>query len=223
MTRSATPLTPRLQSRAYQELRRLIVSGEFPPGTFLSERQVALQLQMSKTPVHVALEKLEAEGFVTISAQQGVVVRGMSMEDILDHYELREAIECWAVRKIAGRLSVSQEELLRMNLTNQQSALKAMDLTALMLLDGEMHCLICSFLKNREITTTMERLRDKIHQVIVLVVDNDKERPPQSVAEHAAIIHAVLSGDGGQASELVRAHLAAGKQRILNPYRFSAQ
>src|SRR5687767_6760558 len=59
---AATPT--RLQSRAYAELRRLIVTGEFPPGTFLSERQLAQQLVMSKTPVHVALERLEAEGFV---------------------------------------------------------------------------------------------------------------------------------------------------------------
>ena len=64
---AATPPS-RLQSRAYSELRRLIVSGEFPPGTFLSERQLAQQLEMSKTPVHVALERLEAEGFVSISA-----------------------------------------------------------------------------------------------------------------------------------------------------------
>ena len=144
------------------------------------------------------------------------------MEDILDHYEFREAIECWVVRRIAGRLSASQEEGLRRNLANQQTALEAGDLTALMLLDGQMHCLICSFLNNREITTTMERLRDKIHQVIVRVTDNDRKRPPESVAEHAAIVEAILTGEGEQAAELVRAHLAAGKHRILNPTRFSA-
>ena len=102
----SAPPPVRLQSRAYAELRRLITSGEFPPGSFLSERQLAAQLGMSKTPVHVALERLEADGFVTISAQQGVVVRGLGVEDIVDHYELREAVESWVVRRLAGRLKV---------------------------------------------------------------------------------------------------------------------
>lgn len=210
----------RLQSRAYSELRRLIVSGEFPPGTFLSERQLAQQLEMSKTPVHVALERLEAEGFVTISAQQGIVVRGMTVDDIVDHYEVREAIECWTVRRLAGRLSVEQQELLQENIGQQQTALRDDDLTALMRLDGEMHCLLCSFLNNREITTIMERLQDKIQQVIIRVHDTDRTRPTESVAEHVQIIAAVLAGESASAVDLMVEHLEAGKRRILNPTRF---
>lgn len=216
-----TIVPSRLQSRAYAELRRLVVSGEFPPGTFLSERQLAQQLEMSKTPVHVALERLEAEGFVTISAQQGIVVRGMSVEDIVDHYELREAIECWVVRKIAGKLGTEQQRQLQDNLKAQKAALKQNDLRRLMLLDEQMHFMLGSFMKNREITTTMERLRDKIHQVILRVTDSDRSRPAESITEHEAIIAAVIAGEGEKAAGLMVAHLEAGKRRILNPERFS--
>lgn len=218
------PISPppsRLQSRAYTELRRLIVSGEFPPGTFLSERQLAQQLEMSKTPVHVALERLESEGFVTISAQQGIVVRGMSVEDIVDHYELREAVETWVVRRLAGKLSPDQQRQLQDNLKAQHAALKDDDLKRLMQLDEEMHFLLGSFLQNREITNTMERLRDKIHQVIVRVTDTDRARPADSVAEHERIIKAVITGDGARAADLMVEHLEAGKRRILNPERFA--
>lgn len=218
------PISPppsRLQSRAYSELRRLIVSGEFPPGTFLSERQLAQQLEMSKTPVHVALERLESEGFVTISAQQGIVVRGMSVEDIVDHYELREAIEAWVVRRLAGKLSRQQQRQLEDNLAAQHAALREDDLARLMQLDEEMHFLLGSFLQNREITSTMERLRDKIHQVIVRVTDTDRARPADSVAEHDRIIKAVIAGEGMHAADLMVEHLEAGKRRILNPERFA--
>lgn len=218
------PISPppsRLQSRAYTELRRLIVSGEFPPGTFLSERQLAQQLQMSKTPVHVALERLESEGFVTISAQQGIVVRGMSVEDIVDHYELREAVETWVVRRLAGKLRPEQQRQLQDNLKAQHAALKDDDLQRLMQLDEEMHFLLGSFLQNREITSTMERLRDKIHQVIVRVTDTDRARPSDSVVEHERIIKAVITGDGTRAADLMVEHLEAGKRRILNPERFA--
>lgn len=217
-----TPSAPsRLQSRAYAELRRLIVSGEFPPGTFLSERQLAQQLEMSKTPVHVALERLESEGFVTISAQQGIVVRGMSVEDIVDHYELREAVETWVVRRLAGKLSAEQQRQLQDNVKAQRVALKESDLGRLTQLDEQMHFLLGSFLQNREIASTMERLRDKIHQVIVRVTDSDRTRPAESVAEHERIIKAVIAGDGARAADLMVEHLEAGKRRILNPERFS--
>lgn len=216
---SASPT--RLQSRAYAELRRLIVTGEFPPGTFLSERQLAQQLEMSKTPVHVALERLESEGFVTISAQQGIVVRGMNVDDILDHYELREAVESWVVRRLAGKLSPEQQRQLRDNLKAQRTALRENDLTQLMHLDEQMHYLLGTFLKNREITNTMERLRDKIHQVILRVTDADQTRPAASIAEHERIIEAVIAGDGALAADLLVEHLEAGKRRILNPERFS--
>lgn len=215
------PAPARLQSRAYAELRRLIVSGEFPPGTFLSERQLAVQLGMSKTPVHVALERLEAEGFVTISAQQGIVVRGLSVEDIVDHYELREAVESWVVRRLAGNLNPQQREQLQTNLRQQHEALEAWDMVKLMHLDEQMHYLLCSYLNNREIMSTMERLRDKIHQVILRVTETDRTRPAESTAEHVAIIQAVLDGDPNRAAALMTEHLEAGKRRILNPERFA--
>ena len=211
----------RLQTHAYRELRRLIVSGEFPPSTFLSERQLAAQLGMSKTPVHVALERLESEGFVTISAQQGIVVRGMSVEDIIDHYELREAIESWTVRRLAGHLNALQIEELQLNLTHQHRALAENDLHTLMHLDERMHFLLASYLGNREILSSMERLRDKIHQVILRVTDTDRARPAESTAEHEAIITAVITGQSDLAAQLMTEHLEAGKRRILNPSRFA--
>ncbi len=218
--KSATPPV-RLQSRAYAELRRLITSGEFPPGSFLSERQLASQLGMSKTPVHVALERLEAEGFVTISAQQGVVVRGLSVEDIVDHYELREAVESWVVRRLAGRLKLVQKEELQANLVAQRQALAGNDLCELMRLDEQMHYLFASYLGNREILSTMERLRDKIHQVILRVTDSDRARPAESTDEHEAILVAVCEGQAEAAARLMIEHLEAGKRRILNPERLA--
>lgn len=218
----SNPAPPsRLQSRAYSELRRLIVTGEFPPGTFLSERQLAVQFGMSKTPIHVALERLESEGFVTISAQQGIVVKGMSVDDIVDHYELREAIEAWVVRRVAGRLTAEEQARLRENIAQQETALEANDLIRLMHLDEQMHYLLCSYLNNREVNSTMERLRDKIHQVIIRVTDSDRSRPPESVAEHVGIVEAVCAGNGALAADLMTAHLEAGKRRILNPERFA--
>ena len=66
-----------LKDRAYEELKTLILSEALPPGSFLSERALGQKLGMSKTPVRSAIERLENEGFVSVSPQQGVVVRAL--------------------------------------------------------------------------------------------------------------------------------------------------
>ena len=61
------PVRVLLKDQAYEELKKLIMNEVFSPGTFLSERQLAARLDMSKTPIRSALERLESEGFVAVS------------------------------------------------------------------------------------------------------------------------------------------------------------
>src|SRR6218665_3441455 len=56
-----------MKNRAYADIKRLILDETIGPGEFLSERQLAARLQMSKTPIKSALERLEAEGFIGVS------------------------------------------------------------------------------------------------------------------------------------------------------------
>jgi DNA-binding GntR family transcriptional regulator len=208
-----------LQKQAYSQLRQLIVSGHAPPGSFLSERQLAAQMGMSKTPVHVALERLQAEGFIDVSPQQGIVVREMSIQDIVEHYELRQAVESYVVTKLSGRLTAEQIKRLKDVLTRHKKAVKTGDHIQYVVLDSEFHLLLCEFLNNRQITQTLEQLRDKIHQVIQRVTNLDRNRIAEALAEHAAIAEAMIDGNTTSASRLLIEHLEIGKQRILNPRR----
>src|SRR5215510_9474028 len=91
-----------LKERAYEEIKRRLLNNDYPPRSFLAERQLAEQLGMSKTPVKAALERLEHEGFITVSPQQGIVVREMALHEIVDQYEIRTALETYIVRAVAG-------------------------------------------------------------------------------------------------------------------------
>src|SRR5262249_12140045 len=105
-----------LKEQAYEEIKRAILGGDFPPGTFLAERQLADRLGMSKTPVKAALERLEHEGFLAVSPQQGIVIREMTLEQIAEQYELRAALESYILRTVAGRLTPAQARRVRENL-----------------------------------------------------------------------------------------------------------
>lgn len=208
-----------LQKRAYTEVKRLIVSGEAAPGSFLSERQLGQRLGMSKTPVHVALERLEAEGFVSVSPQQGVVVRDMSIQDIVEHYEMRQAIEAFVVSKLAGKLSSEQISRLRANLAEQKKGLRTKAVRHFVELDAAFHLLLCDFVANSQLTRIMDQSRERIHQVILRAAGLDPTRLQHSHDEHSRIVESIIAGNSDQASKEIVAHLENGKQRHLNPRR----
>src|SRR5262245_47815874 len=137
-----------MKEQAYEEIKRAILADDFPPGTFLSERQLAERLRMSKTPVKAALERLELEGFITVSPQQGIVVRNLTIHEIADIYETRVVLESYTLRAIAGRLTPEQEKKLQANLRAQESLVGTGKIHEGMALDAAFHMLFVEFLSN---------------------------------------------------------------------------
>src|SRR5262245_39889959 len=131
---------------------------------------------MSKTPVRTALTRLEMDGFVTVSPQQGIVVREPSIQEIVDLFDIRIALETFVVRRLAGNLTPEQAARLRGNLEAQGRAIKERDNEANTRLDTEFHLLLCEFLDNREILVAMERLRGKLHRIIMGIQQKSPER-----------------------------------------------
>ncbi len=208
-----------LKERAYSEIKGYIQRDEYLPGEFLSERQLASRLGMSKTPVKSALERLEVEGFVAVSPQQGIVVRDVSIHEIADQFEIRLALESFVLRSIAGRLNSEQTAQVRKNLKEQAKAAKTGDLAGAAQLDSEFHTSFCEFLGNREIVRVMMQLREKMHRVVVRVFENKHERLQSSYQEHSEIAQAVLDGDASRAVASLEEHLNCGKQLLLSPRR----
>ena len=204
-----------LKERAYDELKRRILNDDYPPGSFLAERRLAEQLGMSKTPVKAALERLELEGFICVSPQQGIVVREFSVHEIADLYEIRAALESYTMRLIAGRLSEAQIARLRENLAALKRIAGSGDVSSAVVLDAEFHVLFTKFLGNREFLRVMEHLRHKMHRVITKAFHLNPGRIDTSYEEHKAIVDLVISGNGNRAAKLIESHLEKGKQLIL--------
>jgi len=211
----AVPARKLMADRAYDALKGWFQNNSYPPGTFLSERRLAAKLGMSKTPVKSALVRLEMEGFVRISPQQGIVVREPSVGEILDLFDLREALECFVVQKVAGKLSQDQVRRLRTNLKEMDVAVRARDVLEATRLDTEFHATICEFLANREITQSLWRMREKLHRLILGNLSRIPERMVSSAREHGRIAEALIKGDGPSAAERVREHLEYGRNLIL--------
>lgn len=213
-----------LRTKAYAALKSRILSGELAPGAFLSERQAAGWLSMSKTPVRAAFERLESEGFISISPQQGVVVRDLSVTEIADHFELRAALECFVVGRLAeSKLNAEQRALLDENLEAQRAAVKADSVEDQIRLDREFHLLLCRFLGNEELIRVMAQMRERIMRVIQRALTRNRERFRTIYPEHRSIAEAIYAGNRTQAAELMRQHLENGMQTLMLPSRATAR
>ena len=203
---------PLLKDLAHDRIKELILTGALPPGTFLSERNLAHELGMSKTPVRFAVERLALEGFVAVSPRQGIVVTGMQLDEVADQFEIRIAVECHTVRRLAGRLTGDQVRALEANLAAHHAAAVSQDAARARELDTDFHLLLCGYLANREIRRVMERLREKLIRAISTVLQLQSQRMLESNAEHRGILAAVVAGDGEEAARRMEAHLEVGRR-----------
>ena len=204
-----------LKDDAYDRIKHLIQTQVFKPGTFLSERELAARLGMSKTPVRSALERLQSEGFVQISPQQGAVVREPSLNEVVDMIDLRIAVEPHVMRRLAGRLSPLQLQRLRENLKQQEWVIEAHDVRRCAQLDADFHLMFCEFSGNQEIVRTMRSLLDRLFRTVLRVFAQDVTRIRESYREHLAIVEALEVGDSGRAGTLLVEHLERGKRLVV--------
>jgi DNA-binding GntR family transcriptional regulator len=211
------PVRNLMKEQAYADIKRSILDGSLPPGSFVAERQLAAALGMSKTPIRAALERLEGEGFITISPQQGIIIRDLTLSEIADHYEIRIVLESYVARTVAGQLTAEQRERVQANLKVQAAVLGGTDVARAVALDAEFHTLFCEFLGNQEILRVMKQLREKIQRIITKVYQISAGRIAGSYEEHCIIADAILSGDAARAARLIDEHLDCGKQHLLSP------
>lgn len=216
-TRTANIKVPRalLKDVAYEEIKQRIQNSTFSPGDFLSERQLSTLLGMSKTPIKAAIERLEQEGFVGVSPQQGIVVRELSVKEIADQFEMRTALEVFVVRAITGKLTPKQQSQFERNLALQTAAVAKQQIERLVDLDADFHWLMCEVFGNQAIEACMRLQRSKIHRIIFQVMSGSPGRLSEAAKEHAAIYAAIKRGKVEQAAKLMEQHLDFGKQYLL--------
>ncbi|MFO0923157.1 MAG: GntR family transcriptional regulator [Pirellulales bacterium] len=205
------------KTKAYEELRSRLFNCQYEPGIVLSERQLAAELGMSKTPVKAALERLELEGFITVSPQSGIRIRELTDTEIAELYDVRIALECFVLRSVTGRLTIDQLDQWDRNLqTLAEIALDPSNRKQVVELDTEFHSLPSQFMGNQQIIKLMEQYSQKIRMVTHSVFTRLPNRAPQSLAEHREIYNAVRNGDGQSAAELMESHIRLGHNLLRN-------
>ena len=198
-----------------RQLRADIVSGQIPPGVKLSEARLAERFGVSRMPVRDALKELESAGFVTIEQRRGTFVRGISRSEILDLYEVREAIEGMAARLCAHRGNNDLLAKLDEAIETMSRQVKVLDMDGYSRTDARFHELILSGASNERLSDHYRLLFQHLHRgLLSSIVTRRAGRMERSLAEHAEIMRALHAHDPRGAEDAMRNHVQRGRLEL---------
>ncbi len=206
---------PTMRETAFQTIKQGIVNGVWAGGTFLSEKKLSEQLQMSKTPIRSALDRLEAVGLIKLVPNQGFVVQEISMKKIMEIYELRLSLETFAANHLTGKMGPEFFERLDAILAEQAAATEQEDIVRYVDLDRQFHESIILGMDNEEYAEAMARIQDKFIMAVRTTFYRNKARLWGSLDEHRQIRSALAESDPAKTVNLVAHHIQFVEQIML--------
>lgn len=195
-----------LRARVEHALEAAIRSGEMPPGELFSAPTLALQFNVSATPVREAMLNLEKKGFVETVRNKGFRVTVVSDDDVRDIVEVRRLLEPPIMRQLAGRISEdSYPELEKLADAIVSNAARG-DLAAYLDADRAFHAALTSHARNPRLTSLVSDLRQqtRLPGLADLVATEELAR---SAAEHHELLQLLRAGAGEQAEQLMHRHI----------------
>ena len=203
-----------LATQVYEFLKRQIVTGQLSFGLKLTEDHLAKELGVSRTPIREAMNRLAQDGLVTVSPGRGAFVQTLSSHDIVEFFEVREALEGMAARLASSRITKETLEKLRSDLEAGMVERERNGYTGYVEADREFHEAITSACGNQHLFQLMTSLRNRIqilrHRSVIL-----PGRARKSFQEHLDIIEALSCQDSNLAEERMRTHIRNVKADLI--------
>lgn len=204
-------ITPRGQREtgrdyAMRTLRENIIQLELAPGTMVSENELASELGLSRTPVREALMALAKVRLVEVYPQRGSAVSAIDYAMVEEACFMRGVLEEAVVEEVCKTITNDQKVELEDNIVMQERYLAAGRMEALMQLDNELHQKLFSIARKEQIWEMLSSFTvhfDRVRRMSLQTVRNDR-----NVADHRAIVDAILHSDIPAAREAMRTHLS---------------
>lgn len=196
------------------ELKRLIYSGEIPPGERLNEAALALRMGTSRGPIREAIRILTGLGLVTAVPNRGVYVRQISVREMLEIYELRALIFGYAAERACEHLDDPHRAELEQLLARMDAACEAGDGSGYYELNLRFHALLLELSGNQRAHQAYDDHVKELH-LFRRSFFNSPGNMRRSNAEHRAIFEAVAKGEARRARTLAERHVLSGRDRLL--------
>lgn len=219
-----------IREKAYVLIQQKIARGELVPGAAVSEISLSKELGSSRTPIREALGQLVAEGLLEQTPNRGAVVVQLKRQDIIDLYELREALEVYAVGKAAqrnnseheiGRLQKVVEEIttLRAELEKcGQLELNGRQMQRFIACDLGFHTLLVRLAANARILKLVNETRLLIRIFAMHRRGHDAALLARIHDQHGEMLRAVAGKNPKRAMQVLSLHIQNSLQERLEDF-----
>jgi phosphonate utilization transcriptional regulator len=206
--------TSSLTSVVQGELERMILSGELAPGAKLTEMALAARLGVSRGPLREAFRMLEEAGLVRTEKNRGVFVRDIPIEEAIEIFDLRAAMDELVGRRLAEHITPAQLKEVRSLVDQMEQAVKGKDAYHYHLLNLKFHDRLVELAGNSKLTAIYRKLIKELSLFRRLNLA-DSWLMPVSANEHRQIVKAIASGDPQAAGKAMFDHVVDSKERTI--------
>ena len=203
-----------LASVVQQEIERAILQGEYAPGSKLTEADLAQAMGVSRGPVREAFRMLEEAGLVRTEKNRGVFVRDIPIDEAVEIFDLRAAMDELVGRRLAVHITPAQLKEVRALVDSMEKAVKSEDPYHYHLLNLKFHDRLVEMAGNSKLTAIYRKLIKELSLFRRLNLA-DGWLLPISAGEHRQILKAIASGDQDAAGRAMFAHAMDSKARTI--------
>src|SRR5215470_1227378 len=210
----ASPKQGSLVERAYAEIKEKIITLYFLPGQYLNEAAISSLLDVGRTPVHQALQRLELEGLVEIMPRKGVVVLPDSISEIIKILDSRAAVEAELAKAAARRVSVEDSKALMSLASATRHTKSGTGMDDFIACDRAFHRKLAECSGNTVLSDFAQQLHERSIRYWYLHLWQTMD-VPATTRQHAAIADAIAKHDGERAAAAMRDHIESLKGRLM--------
>jgi len=198
---------------AYNELRDRIADLRLVPGAVLNEHTLAADLGLGRMPVREAIARLVTDRFIIVLPRRGTVVAPIGLDDVLDMFEAREAIECGVAHIVATRATAEDLAALRRLVDAADRARDGTDHEAYLGDDHAIHTFLVHMVRNSLLQDAADRL---LMHNLRFWRTYWASRPAQhaTMISHAGLLAALEARDADRSERAMREHLAASRRLV---------
>ncbi len=204
-----------LKEKVYKILRLDILTGKIPGGTRITESSIATRLDVSRTPVREALQRLTQEKLIKGLPRAGYIIENLSNDDIKDLFSVRFDIEELVVKRATKYITPDELKLMEENITKSKACLHSNDLSNITDLDLEFHFIIYKAARSRTYFRICKNLGDLTlkyrHGLNVM-----PEVWVEAIDNHKMIYEALLAKNEDKAVNAMALHSEQVKSQLLD-------
>jgi DNA-binding GntR family transcriptional regulator len=208
--------TENLSGQVYSQIKTLILCNEILPGQKLHHQELSERLGVSRTPVREALTRLVQEGYVYLLPNRGFTCKEIRLQEADELYQLREALEAFAVEKAVENLTEAAFTKLSAKINLYGKDVQKRFTRERLVYDQDVHLEIARLSGNETLTKALAQVFERI--ILKRRTDGlyDPARGITAHQEHLKLLQAMKKRNTQDAVKIVRAHIRAGKDNVLS-------